>query len=66
MQLIRDPQWAQLQIIGGWMSWHPWPAAAALSQLGPQIPSGQRCCRTSLKHLASSIRAEGQRGSPGV
>jgi len=40
------------------MSSHPFRITEELSEAGQRTPSGQRCWRTSAKHLASSIRPE--------
>src|SRR3954452_12679563 len=42
----------------GWVSSHPLRITASLPQPGQRTPSGQRCWRTSAKHLASSSKAE--------
>jgi len=40
------------------VSSHPSRITEELSQPGQHTPSGQRCWRTSAKHLASSIKPE--------
>ncbi len=42
----------------GCVSSHPSRMTEELAHPGQHTPSGQRCCRTSAKHLASSIRPE--------
>src|SRR3954451_9723701 len=42
----------------GWVSSQPSRTTDPLPQTGQRTPSGQRCCRTRAKHLASSISAE--------